>query len=210
MIKAIETHYAGCRFRSRLEARWAVFFDAVGLEWQYEPEGFELPSGWYLPDFYLPDLRMRVEIKGQKPTRAETSKIIDLGFAVQETDSACILAGDIPREASRYQPAGDVLSATIWSVMAGPDIKSIMQRFPDPPKQVFTALNPPEREGTEVIYDMSLGAILTGAVHRAATPRNEWITFDGFLLFVAPEHAQRLDTALTAARSARFEHGERG
>jgi hypothetical protein len=25
--KAIETHYKGYRFRSRLEARWAVFFD---------------------------------------------------------------------------------------------------------------------------------------------------------------------------------------
>jgi hypothetical protein len=54
VIKPIETRYAGCRFRSRLEARYAVFLDALGLRWEYEPEGFELPSGWYLPDFYLP------------------------------------------------------------------------------------------------------------------------------------------------------------
>lgn len=54
-IKAIETAYAGCRFRSRLEARWAVFFDALGIKWEYEPEGFVLANGiWYLPDFYLP------------------------------------------------------------------------------------------------------------------------------------------------------------
>src|SRR5690349_16214156 len=52
-IKAIETQYRGYRFRSRLEARWAVFFDAQGLRWEYEPEGFDLPSGWYLPDFRL-------------------------------------------------------------------------------------------------------------------------------------------------------------
>jgi nucleoside 2-deoxyribosyltransferase len=52
MIKAIETRYKGYRFRSRLEARWAVFFDALGLEWEYEPEGFDLgDAGWYLPDF---------------------------------------------------------------------------------------------------------------------------------------------------------------
>lgn len=50
-IKPIETHYAGCRFRSRLEARYAVFLDALGLRWEYEPEGFDLPSGAYLPDF---------------------------------------------------------------------------------------------------------------------------------------------------------------
>lgn len=51
MLKAIQTRYAGYLFRSRLEARWAVFFDALGLKWEYEPEGFELPSGRYLPDF---------------------------------------------------------------------------------------------------------------------------------------------------------------
>lgn len=51
-IKAINTVYAGYKFRSRLEARWAVFFDAMHLDWEYEPEGFELESGArYLPDF---------------------------------------------------------------------------------------------------------------------------------------------------------------
>lgn len=65
MLKAIETKYKGYRFRSRLEARWAVFFDALGLKWEYETEGFELPSGRYLPDFFLPDLNggMFVEVK---------------------------------------------------------------------------------------------------------------------------------------------------
>lgn len=51
-MKAIETHYNGYRFRSRLEARWAVFFDTLGVRYEYEPEGFELDDGtWYLPDF---------------------------------------------------------------------------------------------------------------------------------------------------------------
>ena len=51
-IKPIETIYNGYKFRSRLEARWAVFFDSLGVEYEYEPEGFELPSGKrYLPDF---------------------------------------------------------------------------------------------------------------------------------------------------------------
>lgn len=51
-IKPIETYYNGYRFRSRLEARWAVFFDTLGVEYEYEPEGFMLPSGkCYLPDF---------------------------------------------------------------------------------------------------------------------------------------------------------------
>ena len=51
-IKPIETFYNGYRFRSRLEARWAVFFDALGVKYEYEPEGFDLGDGiYYLPDF---------------------------------------------------------------------------------------------------------------------------------------------------------------
>lgn len=56
-LKAIETRYKGYRFRSRLEARWAIFFDALGLQWEYEKEGFILPSGrYYLPDFWIEGL----------------------------------------------------------------------------------------------------------------------------------------------------------
>jgi hypothetical protein len=64
-IKPIETVYNGCRFRSRLEARWAVFFDALGIDYEYETEGYDLGRelGWYLPDFYLPTLNYWVEIK---------------------------------------------------------------------------------------------------------------------------------------------------
>jgi hypothetical protein len=66
-IKAIETAYRGCYFRSRLEARWAVFFDALEIPWEYEPQGFELPSGNYLPDFWLPSLESWFEVKGENP-----------------------------------------------------------------------------------------------------------------------------------------------
>lgn len=52
-MKAIETLYKGYRFRSRLEARWAVFFDGIGAEWDYELEGFILEGFAYLPDFFL-------------------------------------------------------------------------------------------------------------------------------------------------------------
>lgn len=59
-IKAIETVYKGYRFRSRLEARWAVFFDTAGIKWDYEPEGYDLGEhGYYLPDFFLPYVQYR-------------------------------------------------------------------------------------------------------------------------------------------------------
>ena len=67
MIKAIETIYNGYRFRSRLEARWAVFLDGMGIRYEYEREGYDLKEhGWYLPDFWLPDFKMYMEIKPAK------------------------------------------------------------------------------------------------------------------------------------------------
>lgn len=52
-IPAIETRAYGCRFRSRLEARWAVFLTEAGFDWTYEPEGAALGSGRYLCDFQV-------------------------------------------------------------------------------------------------------------------------------------------------------------
>jgi hypothetical protein len=52
-IKPIDTIYNGYKFRSRLEARWAVFFDALSIKYEYEKEGYELSNGRYLPDFWL-------------------------------------------------------------------------------------------------------------------------------------------------------------
>lgn len=63
-MKAIETEYKGYKFRSRLEARWAVFFDIMGIRWEYESEGIVLSNGTpYLPDFYLIDFHCYFEVK---------------------------------------------------------------------------------------------------------------------------------------------------
>lgn len=61
-IKNIPTTYNGITFRSRLEARWAYYWDLIGLKWMYEFEGFDLNGEWYLPDFYIPEFGY-IEIK---------------------------------------------------------------------------------------------------------------------------------------------------
>ena len=104
MIKPIETVYNGYRFRSRLEARWAVCFDALNIKYKYEPEGFDLGDGYYyLPDFYLPEQGVWVEIKGQKLTEEEREKIER--FCINKCDMANggerfrLFEGEIPKEA---------------------------------------------------------------------------------------------------------------
>jgi hypothetical protein len=74
-IKAIETVYKGYRMRSRLEARWAVFFDSLGIEWEYEAEGYEMDKEKYLPDFWLPEHNMFIEIKPKIPEGREFDKL---------------------------------------------------------------------------------------------------------------------------------------
>lgn len=102
-IAPLETRYAGYRFRSRIEARWAVFLTRLGLDWEYESQGFMVdwqgqvsrtyPTGaheaWpavrayagsqlptaantepptrYLPDFRVPGLALHLEVKPATP-----------------------------------------------------------------------------------------------------------------------------------------------
>jgi len=97
-FKAIETLYHGCRFRSRLEARWAVFFDTLGIPWEYEKEGYVLEGMKYLPDFWLPEQDCFFEVKGQEPTDEEKRKAQLLALYTEK--NVCIFYGaiDIPEE----------------------------------------------------------------------------------------------------------------
>jgi hypothetical protein len=82
--KAIETRYRGCRFRSRLEARWAVFLDALGVRWVYEREGYDLgAAGWYLPDFWLPAMNCWLEVKPEPPSPGGRAKMLALAAATE-------------------------------------------------------------------------------------------------------------------------------
>jgi hypothetical protein len=88
-MKPIETIHSGYRFRSRLEARWAVFFETLGIKYRYEDDGFPLKDGtWYLPDFWLPELRKFVEIKPENPSLDEAKKCCGLAKA---TGNECML-----------------------------------------------------------------------------------------------------------------------
>lgn len=101
----IETEYKGYRFRSRLEARWAVFFDKIGLEWEYEPEGFNLSNGEkYLPDFYFPKMDWYCEVKPDRPG-AEKEIQNKTKQLVEDLHVAVLLLSSLP----------EVKKNTIWT-----------------------------------------------------------------------------------------------
>lgn len=100
---AKETLYSGVTFRSRLEARWALFFDCVGWDWDYEPCLYKVARHMgYLPDFYLPGFSLWVEVKGEFfLSRESIAKI------------AASVAGNhrIPLRTPPYGPAHRILIA---------------------------------------------------------------------------------------------------
>lgn len=79
-LKPIETVWNNMRFRSRLEAKWASYFDLCGEQYEYEPEGFVLGDDtWYLPDFYLPDKNIYIEIKPLGALKVDDTPVIKNG-----------------------------------------------------------------------------------------------------------------------------------
>lgn len=87
-LRVIETEYRGFRFRSRTEARYAVFFDAAGVDWQYEVEGFHINGACYLPDFFLPELKTYVEVK---PTREAAKQAAPQLLALKEASGCDVI-----------------------------------------------------------------------------------------------------------------------
>lgn len=91
-MQPIQTVYKGYRFRSRLEARWAVFLDALSTKWSYEKEGFDLSGTWYLPDFWVDDWDTWIEIKGKAASVEEAQKCELLSQAFGK--NVLLLTGD--------------------------------------------------------------------------------------------------------------------
>ncbi len=92
-IKPIPTIYNGIKYRSRLEARWAFFFDSIGFEYVYEPEGIEWQGTRYLVDFWLPVVKMFAEVKPTWITDEEDRKIKTL---VMYSGKPCLVLDGYP------------------------------------------------------------------------------------------------------------------
>ena len=95
MIYAKPTTYNGITFRSRLEARWAVYFDAIGITYEYEMERYDFtPDMSYLPDFYLREVNMWAEVK---PVQLDGIELTKVEYLVLTTEIPCLLLVGSPQ-----------------------------------------------------------------------------------------------------------------
>ena len=201
-IRAIETIYAGCRFRSRLEARWAVFFDELDIEWKYEAQGYEKDGERYLPDFLLPRTQTFVEVKGDREALVRDFdrqvRLHDFNGVLPDfqesfgTKRGLLLLGDIP-----YAPGCVVFHPLIQHH------KGL--------HRVWCGFFPMHCGGYAPLvadYNREVLALLCNitADSGADSDASKWFVEHRAVRFPGTFHA--VASAYLVARQARFEHGE--
>jgi hypothetical protein len=177
-MNPIQTKAYGRRFRSRTEARWAVAFTEYQIKWEYELEGFELRSGKYLPDFFLPQVDMWAEVKGDRFILDELHKAHDLANA---TDKPVLLLIGQPQDLSYFAIEPDHSNHNYEKKLEDGTVVRVMDYSP------FDSCE----------YHLDEGRFYAHSGGRGIFP----CPFD------YPCNREQ-PFAITAALSARFEHGE--
>lgn len=154
-IKPKPTTYNGIKYRSRLEARWAVFFTTLGIHFEYEKHYFELPSGFYLPDFLIPSQEkfpkaLWIEVKGPS-----TERLIDdylLRELIEKSKIRGTMLFDIPEIKER-----DIHTCSSYNETCGTTKTRTLTGNWD---EQYHGIFGPRTEGVDPPYDKPL--VLTG------------------------------------------------
>jgi len=164
----IQTKFDGYHFRSRLEARWAVFFKTLGIPYEYEKEGYSLEGTPYLPDFWLPEQSSFVEIKGQDPTKEELDKAEKL--ALYTGKQVYVIDGNIGFSSSEYVyyvppilyagKKGELMPSIKHEIQTVPAVLYILRQLED--VQIYLELN--AQGGWDFVRPPFIGILTTTAI----------------------------------------------
>lgn len=111
LAQAKPVSYGGRHFRSRSEAKWAVVLDHLSIPYYYEPSHYRLPSGIYLPDFWLPQMDAYLEVKPQNVVDQRYNELGEM-----RGKRVFLVSGNIPRipEAPTEENVYAILEGHIW------------------------------------------------------------------------------------------------
>lgn len=198
-MKPIETRYKGYRFRSRLEARWAVFFDSLGLDWEYEPEGFDLDAGYYLPDF-------KVIYPGRWEDERHTEWFEVKGDLTQVTQNEWARLFEFDSRTGIT-----ILDGTPSPKMYGTPRGLLKHKYPDGAVGYWQG-----NESSVVVrpFELHNDALAKDRFGVALWSGKGRLWWDEYENYFAPTtdfgYSSEIEDACVAARSARFEFGESG
>lgn len=209
-IKQIETFYNGYRFRSRLEARWAVFFDAIHMQYRYEYSGYDLGGIAYLPDFQFtyPSKLMQgsyaiqrtefAEIKPTAPTRYEWNKAVLLCYGLER--DVHIFSGEIGNATRIWTLV--FLDAYLPEFLSGPRLNAPDTTHAMPPYICCYSLWAQCRFCGRIQISRRWMHVHIDEVEQVC----DFCGHEG--IKILNTESEDLLTAFAKARSARFEHGE--
>ncbi|MGX6604857.1 hypothetical protein ACWKSP_22415 [Micromonosporaceae bacterium Da 78-11] len=203
-ITPIETRYAGCRFRSRIEARTAVWLDHLHIEWLYEPDGFSVgPAGRrrrYLPDFYLPQRGTWIEVKGHDQAvdfglmadAASPTHGLPLALGLPLTwpllHTRMVMVGPLPSEPRFHQSLAVVDGTTVAGQLS---VLTCDHADPD-----------------HAHHFAGFGGLTRVEMNDEGVP--SWSPKKPLETWGYGFSCPAIESAYVAARSARFEHGQSG
>ncbi len=210
-MKAIETVYKGFRFRSRLEARWAVFFDSLGIKWEYEKEGYEKEEHdgkiiRYLPDFFLPESETWVEVK---PSETELTKEGEKLGIILDFGSPLPFITDSYKDTSHNKAHGLLILYNIpilnWGIILHPIIthwKGLIKQHAYFEDKNIKILNEYEKRLLNFFTEVEDDVFFDGY----GCTKEDW-----YIKEYTIETKKAFDSVVTSynkARQARFEYGE--
>ena len=214
-VSPIPTHYNGYYFRSRLEARWAVFFDTLNIRWEYELEGFQIDENErYLPDFYLPDFKSWIEIKPEIQTENITSsemwrkakKLVDglIGNVEGNTETESFYIAFGTPGVARFLQDNDT-----WKLRSGSVLIPVRKSINTFDLKTFAMVDGGSSLDIFPIYVSKVGVSKFGDVFISPVLPSGFMQriYTGRGVFYETDN---LKSAYTASRSARFEFGENG
>ena len=209
VITPIETLYNGYRFRSRLEARWAVFLDALGVDYMYEPQGFVTEDGeTYLPDFkvkcygtrgfapYAAPFDLYIEVKGEGDSQSER-KLLSFAKNMEDMELRDSAYGD--RKGCPVLVVGDVPNITCEADLTDAAVFGSYDRV-----RGFNTICPFNYQLIDGDYFAAYPAVRNGCFFLYGDDCNYILDDNGEPM----GEDQRIMRAYQIARTARFEHGE--
>lgn len=198
-LTPIPTEYNGHIFRSRTEARWAVFFDVLQLKYEYEVEGFILNDGtYYLPDFKVTTPQgedMWVEVK---PSNTVSDKKFN---SFRET----ITVND--EVDGYYEPRTSLVSGDPYAYF-GFDVDPTGTAYPCPRcGWIDTHLSLPDEFDC---YHCDMETPCGGGHPKEIGVSGQVMWYSkGVTFTTGSSWCRTVKNAAKTARSARFEHGEK-
>jgi hypothetical protein len=107
----LEVIYKDHRFQSTLEAKWAVFFDTLGISFECKKEVFVYDDQPYCPTFWLPEQKCWVDVRAERSGNEVDARAMKLASVTRQL--VYLFFGEVPLP-EPTDGKGECIDAYFW------------------------------------------------------------------------------------------------